>query len=118
MANKIKVSFIFSKAEFPGNINYELNYLERNGVSVSITDPGYKPEIFLEGPSDVIVDFVEDFYKKIFRENVSFRELIFDPRLGFYINGVNCVDDYDNENDLDSVVKNPKALEIVNSFLI
>lgn len=118
MARNIKVSFIFSEVEFPGDINYELNYLERNGVSVKITDPGYEPEIFLEGPADVIVDFVEDFYEKTFGENTSFRELIFDPRLGFYINGVHCVDDYDDEDDLDSVVKNPKALEIVNSFFI
>jgi hypothetical protein len=118
MARKIKVSFIFSVVEFHGDINYELNYLERNGVTVSISDPVYDPEIFLEGPSDVIVDFVEDFYEKTFGENISFRELIFDPRLGFYINGVNCVEDYDDEDDLDSVVKNPKALEIVNSFLI
>lgn len=110
MPIKVKVAFTVE----PDVIDeYDINYLERNGVNVKLVSPNYDSELVLEGPSDVIKEFVEEYYETEMGEFLEFRELIFDPRLNVQINDNDCVEYWPDEDDPDSAVKNPKMNELV-----
>lgn len=110
MPIKVKVAFSVE----PDVIDeYDINYLERNGVDVKLVSPNYDSELVLEGPSDVIKEFVEEYYETEMGEFVEFRELIFDPRLNVQINDNYCVEYWRDEDDPDSAVINPTVKELV-----
>lgn len=112
MAIKVKVAFSVN----PDNIDeyYDIKYLERNGVDVKLEFPRTNPTLVLEGPSDVIKEFVEEYYETETGEVAEFRELISDPRLDVQINDNNYVEYWRDEDDPDSAVINPIMKELVN----
>lgn len=110
MPIKIKVAFSVE----PDVIDeYDINYLERNGVDVKLESPRNNSELVLEGPSDVIKEFIEEYYETETGEFVEFRELVFDPNLNVQINDEPFVEYWRDEDDPDSAVINPILRELV-----